>query len=150
MELSTCWPQSGRGFLGCAMCSPMAPSCDSRSSAWASRRSRYQVFRQGQRVPTTAPPVDCRTNLRMARALPTARQGLGKVHRLVHPGPSLLQSACLRAEPKGTLIFEELLNRALTHRQLLFLFFGKVRQLSDPSKHELGKVFAGQVAAGPK
>ena len=29
------------------------------------------------------PPMGCRANLRMARALPTARQRLGKVHRLI-------------------------------------------------------------------
>lgn len=44
----------------------------------------HQAIGQSQELRGATTPMGCRADLRLAGPLPKARQGLGKVHRLVH------------------------------------------------------------------
>jgi hypothetical protein len=114
-----CWPQSGPVSPGCAMCSRMAAmrvkSYGRHSSAWESGRSKSSSVPTKPRVSRCYPADGLSSEPSHGSGVADGSPKIGKgpsPHR--RPGLSSLQSACSRAEPQGTVKFDELLNRTLS------------------------------------
>lgn len=99
---SMCWQPFASGFPGCdtslRTAATLATSCDAPWLAWANGRSsrrpaklNHQAIGQGERLTGAAPQMGGRTDFCLARALSSARERLGAIHRLVNSlGPHRL------------------------------------------------------------